>query len=105
MAKKRGEDALLYNGKYIPDPNIVVPVFLADKWCEEQEKIMIRCAIGLEEVTLAKLSNFYQFLPVRCACMLGNRREALVNLSIENWLERVKTYKNPIPQKIFLKEV
>ena len=99
MAKKRGEDALLYDGKYIPDPNIVVPVFLEDEWCEEQEKIMIRCAMDLEEVTLAKFSNFNQFLPVRFACMLGNRKEALGNLSIENWLERVKTNENPIERK------
>ena len=99
MARKRAEDAELYDGKYIPDPNIVVPLFLEDDWCEEQERIMIRCAMNIEEVTLAKFANFNQFLPVRMACMLGNRKEALGNLSIENWLERVKTSELPNHRK------
>ena len=95
LAKKRTTDADTFDGKCVPDPNVVVPLFLESDWCEEQEELLIRCALKLEKPTKAMWSNFNQFIPVRWASSLGNRPESLGNMTVEDWIVREKCSENP----------
>ena len=95
MTQKRARDAEDFDGEKLPDPNIVIPLFLENEWCEDQERTLVSCGVDKIEASRKILSDVNKFLPVRWACTLGNRKEALANLTVEDWMTRVSNTINP----------